>query len=103
MCRALVEVLVEHAEKAAEVRVMPIAAGSFALLDDRLDRGLGGLEVMNRDQPRESEVLTGRLRRNRPDEQAVLADSRCKRCERPSSIERYRWLIVSKSATIGPI
>ena len=41
--------------------VLPLAARALALLDDRLDRGLRGRQIRDRDELRETEVLARRL------------------------------------------
>ncbi len=55
------EVFVEDPEQAPEVGVAPLAAGAFALLDDRVDGPPRGCKVGDRDELRPSEVLLGRL------------------------------------------
>ena len=65
------EVFVEDPEQAPEMRVAPFAAGALALLDDRVDGGLRGLEIGDRDELRPAEVLLGGLGVGRSDEQAL--------------------------------
>ena len=68
------EVLVEDAEEAPEVRIAPLAAGPLALLDDDVDGAPCGREVGDGDELRPAEVLLGRLGVRRPDEQALRAE-----------------------------
>ena len=68
------EVLVQDAQEAPEVGVAPFATGPLALLDDRVDRTLRGVEIGHRDELRPPEVHLGRLGVRRPDEQALGAE-----------------------------
>ena len=54
--------------------VAPFPPGALALLDDRVDRPPRRCQVGDRDELRPPEVLLGRLRVRRPDEQALGAE-----------------------------
>jgi hypothetical protein len=66
--------LLEDCQEAAVVRLTPVAACSFALLDDVLDRLPGARRVGDGDELRPVECLGGRLCLARADEQLLFAD-----------------------------
>ncbi len=66
--------LVEHGEEAAVVRRAPVAPGTLALLDDRVDAAAGTCGVGDGDQLRPAERLRRRLRFRRTDEQLLLTE-----------------------------
>ena len=58
-------VLVENPHELTEVRVFPVAAGAFALLEDRVDCLLRRAQVGDGHELGPAEVLRGRLRARR--------------------------------------
>src|SRR5215471_17330204 len=71
---AQVLVFLPHGEEAAVVRVLPVAASAFALLDDLVDGGLGGGGIGDRDHLWPAEPLRRRLGAGRADEQGAFAE-----------------------------
>ena len=65
--------LVKDGDELTEVRTLPGSSQPFALLQDLVDRALGGRRVGHRDQFGPAEMLRARLCPRRADEQPVFA------------------------------
>ncbi|HEV3399781.1 MAG TPA: hypothetical protein VG693_10870, partial [Actinomycetes bacterium] len=65
--------LLQDGGEAAEVGLAPVAAGALALLDDRVDGGVGRGQVGDRDQLGPAEQVAGGLGLGRADEHPGLA------------------------------